>query len=237
MAVITDDAIRFMADLWENNNKDWFDANRERYERVLRDPLKALRDELTTPVSLLLLDAPKPKISRINQDLRFHKDRPPYKEHMWISWVQPPAELMAALSRDGWSGVVAIGGDKDDLATWRQNLVTHHALWRSYATALGLGKDVNVHVGNPYKKPLFDDIPEDVSDLVQARQLYIYPHATPRFSASPESDLLKQMAMLLPAHLFATIATAHLPEVLRELAETVIPPDKRVAKVWAAARP
>lgn len=69
------DATKFLAGLEANNNRDWFQAHRETYERAVREPMKALVAEF----------APRfgpARISRINRDNRFFKDRPPYKTHI-----------------------------------------------------------------------------------------------------------------------------------------------------------
>lgn len=39
---LTVEAFRFLTDLHDNNNKEWFDQNRQRYEGDLRDPLAAV---------------------------------------------------------------------------------------------------------------------------------------------------------------------------------------------------
>jgi uncharacterized protein (TIGR02453 family) len=69
------DATRFFAGLAANNNRDWFQVHRETYEQAVREPLKAFVAEF----------APRfgpARISRINRDNRFFKDRPPYKTHI-----------------------------------------------------------------------------------------------------------------------------------------------------------
>lgn len=43
---ITKEAIEFLRDLKENNTKEWFDANRERYENDLRDPVAAVLESV-----------------------------------------------------------------------------------------------------------------------------------------------------------------------------------------------
>jgi len=40
MKTLGSETFQFMADLWENNNKAWFDENRKRYESEVRKPLK-----------------------------------------------------------------------------------------------------------------------------------------------------------------------------------------------------
>jgi uncharacterized protein (TIGR02453 family) len=69
------DATRFLADLATNNNRDWFHAHRETYEQAVREPMKALVGEFAARFG-------PGKISRINRDNRFFKDRPPYKTHI-----------------------------------------------------------------------------------------------------------------------------------------------------------
>jgi len=69
------DATRFLAGLAANNNRDWFQAHRETYEQTVREPMKALVGEFEARFG-------RGKISRINRDNRFFKDRPPYKTHI-----------------------------------------------------------------------------------------------------------------------------------------------------------
>ena len=87
MSYIGNDAFKFMADLQQNNNKAWFDANRTRYEQYVRDPMKALAGALEDPVFFILPEfSGRAKVSRINNDIRFSPNKPPYKERVWISF-------------------------------------------------------------------------------------------------------------------------------------------------------
>jgi len=67
------DTLAFLRELGEHNEKSWFDANRERYERWLRGPMQALVGELEG------LFGPG-RLFRPYRDLRFTNDRRPYKE-------------------------------------------------------------------------------------------------------------------------------------------------------------
>ncbi len=74
--------IEFLTELNENNNKDWFDLNRKRYNE-LRNYFIELTSELIAAIGLFdpsvaFLD-PKKCIFRINRDIRFSKDKNPYK--------------------------------------------------------------------------------------------------------------------------------------------------------------
>jgi uncharacterized protein (TIGR02453 family) len=67
------DTLAFLRELHEHNEKAWFDANRARYERGLRGPMQALVGELEG------LFGPG-RLFRPNRDVRFRKDKRPYKE-------------------------------------------------------------------------------------------------------------------------------------------------------------
>lgn len=82
MAYFTHDYLDFFKELAANNNKDWFDKNRKRYENEVREPFKLFVAELIGAIAKhdpeLHLEA-KDAIFRINRDIRFSKDKTPYK--------------------------------------------------------------------------------------------------------------------------------------------------------------
>ncbi len=82
MAWFTDDFNKFFKDLAKNNHKEWFDANRKRYESSVKKPFEAFVAELIKRVAKLdpaVQIEPKEAIFRINKDIRFSKDKTPYK--------------------------------------------------------------------------------------------------------------------------------------------------------------
>lgn len=72
----------FLRELAENNHKAWFDANRDRYQKLRADFI-AFVDELLKEASLIDVSlAPlqaKDCIFRINRDVRFSANKNPYK--------------------------------------------------------------------------------------------------------------------------------------------------------------
>jgi len=63
------------------NNKVWFDKNREIYEDFIKSPMRSLLDNLSTELKKIdgsIVVSPK-SIFRINRDIRFKKDKTPYK--------------------------------------------------------------------------------------------------------------------------------------------------------------
>ncbi|MFZ6052222.1 DUF2461 domain-containing protein [Halocola ammonii] len=84
---------QFFIDLAPNNHKEWFDENRKTYEKEVKEPFKKFVGDLIERLKEYdpaLNVEPKDSIFRINRDIRFAKDKTPYKMH-----------LAAAISRKG----------------------------------------------------------------------------------------------------------------------------------------
>lgn len=77
-------ALTYLRDLRENNNKAWFDANRPLYEQareVFERLIETLISSLDVRFGLQGVSA-RDCIFRINRDVRFSKDKTPYKTHL-----------------------------------------------------------------------------------------------------------------------------------------------------------
>jgi uncharacterized protein (TIGR02453 family) len=79
--------IPFLAELTKNNNKEWFDNHREQYD-VARKELVAFATELVEKLGLtnpwVSVLNPSKCVYRINRDIRFSKDKTPYKKALNI---------------------------------------------------------------------------------------------------------------------------------------------------------
>ena len=77
-------ALRFLRGLAKNNNKTWFEAHRAEYENEVREPMRDLIGEMDAKLSGFAPEIggdPKRSMFRINRDIRFSKDKSPYKTH------------------------------------------------------------------------------------------------------------------------------------------------------------
>jgi uncharacterized protein (TIGR02453 family) len=70
------EALEFLRELEDNNDRDWFRANRERYDAHLLEPTRALADSLR--------HLGEPRFFRPYNDTRFHA-RPPIKEQLGMA--------------------------------------------------------------------------------------------------------------------------------------------------------
>lgn len=76
----------FLWGLALNNEKPWFEAHRDEYERVLQTPMRALAFEICDRVQERWpKEAPALHISRINRDARRLHGRGPYNDHLWFT--------------------------------------------------------------------------------------------------------------------------------------------------------
>jgi uncharacterized protein (TIGR02453 family) len=85
MSFFTKHYFDFFAELEQNNNKAWFDIHRNEYEQYVKNPFKKftqhILDELAKKDKSIFTNASK-CIFRINKDIRFSKDKSPYKLNM-----------------------------------------------------------------------------------------------------------------------------------------------------------
>jgi len=90
-AIFTPETFRFFRELGRNNQKAWMDANRERYQAHIVAPMRALL-EVMAPAALKLHSGfdtsgrTGANFSRINRDIRFAKDKTPYRTQMYLTF-------------------------------------------------------------------------------------------------------------------------------------------------------
>jgi len=78
------EALAFLEDLAAHNERDWFKANQDVYEREIKRPLARFVEATARRLEgegLGLTGTPKTSIFRIHRDIRFAKDKTPYKAH------------------------------------------------------------------------------------------------------------------------------------------------------------
>jgi uncharacterized protein (TIGR02453 family) len=78
----TKEFVAFFKELEKNNHKEWFDENRKRYHKEVKEPFDQLIKDLLVEVAKVEPEVTVPYnkcIFRINRDIRFSKDKTPYK--------------------------------------------------------------------------------------------------------------------------------------------------------------
>lgn len=81
----TPKAFTFLRGLAKNNRKEWFEEHRATYEGELKRPLALLIEEMDVHLATIapeIIGSPKKSAFRIHRDVRFSKDKSPYKTHV-----------------------------------------------------------------------------------------------------------------------------------------------------------
>ena len=86
------DTLKFLDELASNNNREWFDRNRQRYEDEVREPafdyIRAMHKPITDISPHFVVAAKKTggSLMRVFRDVRFSKDKTPYKTNIGIQF-------------------------------------------------------------------------------------------------------------------------------------------------------
>ena len=98
-------AFEFLRDLSRNNRADWFEANRDVYEREVREPMRRLVATLDARLGSIapeIIGDPKRSMFRIHRDIRFSRDKSPYKTNSG-AWLYH-RDAGRKVGRDGEGG-------------------------------------------------------------------------------------------------------------------------------------
>lgn len=119
------DAQRFYEVLAQNNRKEWWDENRRTYDNTLKPAAVDLLTQIG-PQLEKLTDLPvKGKLFRPHRDVRFSKDKTPYKTHLHLLWTaqtggRQDVAFFFGIGRDYVSaGGGIMGFDRPVLEDWR----------------------------------------------------------------------------------------------------------------------
>jgi uncharacterized protein (TIGR02453 family) len=78
------EALRFLRQLKRHNARPWFEANRDRYQTEVRTPMALLVEEVDVRLARVapeIVGDPRRSVFRIHRDVRFSRDKSPYKTH------------------------------------------------------------------------------------------------------------------------------------------------------------
>jgi uncharacterized protein (TIGR02453 family) len=155
----------FLRDLAENNNRDWFQANKERYERQVREPaLQFIRDfapYLQKISPFFRADDRKSggSMFRIHRDVRFSKDKSPYKTHTGIHFrhvdakdAHAPGFYLHLQPRQVFMGIGSWHPDGDAARMIREGIVKDAPGWKKAVTRKGFTSHYELG-GDSLKRP------------------------------------------------------------------------------------
>ncbi len=135
------EAMKFLRGLARNNDREWFEARRDVYERALKTPMLALVEEINAAMAGFAPEHVRPphKVAmRIYRDIRFSPNKQPYKTHLSAWWARRGMEKTSGggfyLQISPQQVMVAAGvymPEREQLLTLRRWMSAHHTSYRA----------------------------------------------------------------------------------------------------------
>ena len=210
----SDETFEFFMAIGFNNNVDFFHSNHDWYLRGVREPSLRLAEALSPVIEEIddsLERRPNRVVSRINRDIRFSKDKSPYRDYIWLSFHRPrgdesAAELFYDMSISGARvGMGFYSDSRGYMNALRRLILTESkriaGLFESLAT------EFNLHV-NAYKRMAIpDSVPESLKCVYPAKNFY-FEKPISDFSLIKSPALADELAesFRLLAPLYQTLA-------------------------------
>ena len=161
------EALEFLTELEANNDRDWFKANRARYDEMLVGPATALGEDLS--------DLGRPKLFRPWNDTRFHA-APPIKEHVGLAiGYEGAGGFYVELSLDGLLVAGGLHNPAPDQVERMRRAIDTGRTAAALAKAIGRAEAAGLELNEP--------------DLVRGPRGYAADH--------PRHELLRRRRMIV----------------------------------------
>ena len=177
----SDEALKFLRGLKRHNDREWFAERKAVYERELKAPMLALIGEVNeamAEVAPMHVRPPQKIMMRIYRDIRFAKDKRPYKTHVSAWWVRDGLQKTSGagfyLQVSPDEVLVAAGvymPEREQLLAIRRYLAEHHEEFRGLMKGKKLRSLLEENDGMPLTRAP-KGFPEDhpAVDLVKNKQ-------------------------------------------------------------------
>ena len=163
----------YLRDLEKNNTRDWFKDNQDRFENTLREPaLQFISDfgPKLRKISPHFNAIPKKvggSLFRIHRDVRFGKDKTPYKTHVGIHFrhkmhkdAHAPGFYLHIHPKESFFGAGIWRPDSPALKQIRQRMAADPASWKRVLRSKALASELVTLSGDSLKRPPRDFDPE-----------------------------------------------------------------------------
>jgi uncharacterized protein (TIGR02453 family) len=205
---------RFFNELKENNCKPWFEEHKHIYIDEILNKMKSLTIALAP--AFYAIDSqinmnPTKAVSRIYRDIRFSKDKTPYRTNMWLSfqrtltdWQSFPGFYME-LKENGYAyGMGMYMATKKEMDLFRARVEYEPDRFEKMTKHL-LAKHKYLLGGDLYKRPLPNDLPEYFQQWIQRKSVYLHkelPLGEELFRADFVDLIAKEFLLLKPLYDF-----------------------------------
>lgn len=188
--MIDNQLLEFLKQLEKNNNKTWFEKNKPHFKK-LDDHFKSQVNEI-----MVLLNQhdiiEKSKTFRIYRDVRFSKDKTPFKAHRSVNWMRSGTDrrgsyFMSIKPGKSVLGIGFFGPEKEDLLRIRKELEVDAQELRKIIESPNFSKTWGTFKGDQLKTAPrnFDKNHADI-DLIRFKNFYFMKSFTDKEIQSPD---------------------------------------------------
>lgn len=207
----TPEALRFLRGLKRNNDRDWFIARKDIYEREIKAPTIALVTAINEEMLRFApenVQPPQRATFRIYRDIRFSSDKRPYKTHQGAWWARSGLEKTSGggfyfhIAPD--EVTIAAGvymPERDQLLSIRRHIEQHHHEMRQFLAGKKLRSLMNEFDGNKLTRLPKGFMPESpAADLLLNRQWGFSTHLPADAATKPTllKEIVKRFAAAAP---------------------------------------
>ena len=195
---------KFLKDLEKNNNRDWFAVNKDRYVTA-QNEMKGFAETLFNEMSKID-NIETYKVFRIYRDVRFSKNKTPYKNNLGASMKRATKWLRGGYYvhvEPGNSFLAAgfLGPNPADLKRIRQEIAANDAPLRKIIKAANFKKHFGTLKGDQVKtapKGYAKDHP--AIDLLRYKQLIVTKEFSQKVVTSPgfDKEIVKSFKAIRP---------------------------------------
>lgn len=159
------ETIDFMKELKANNNREWFNDNKKVYEQDYKAPALAFADILAGELQSLTGSIHTPKLFRIHRDVRFSKDKTPYKAHLHLSFTpqhgteSPPCWFFGLDTTSLSLGVGIFAFQPEELDAFRKRVASENGA--EIAQILAELTEAGMRISEPALKRVPSGYPKD----------------------------------------------------------------------------
>ncbi len=197
-----DAANQFFVGLAANNSKEWFEPRKAQYSDEIRKPAELMADILADDMGRAVGQVLQSKVFRIHRDVRFSKDKTPYKAHLHMMWSCPqvtPVLFFGVESGKMIVGCGVMGFEGEQLMRYRQMV---DAKGEALAALIGAGR-LSDHGPEPLKRvpaPFSADHPQGA--LLRRKNLIVTRAMHDGWRGNVVKAIGQEVAPLLPLYQF-----------------------------------
>jgi uncharacterized protein (TIGR02453 family) len=207
----TPKSLAFLRSLARNNDRDWFRARKDEYERHVRGPMVAVIEQLAVDLRSFapeLVAEPRRSLYRIYRDTRFSEDKSPLKTH--IAAVFPPRDgqrhhaaglYLEVAPRWVWVGGGLYAPTTADLYRLREHLCANLTRFRAIVESPAFARTCGGIKGDRLQR-VPRGFPKDhqAAEYLRLKQFLAYREFPPEFATTPRfyAEVLKVFKAVAP---------------------------------------